>query len=1072
MSLPSFGARNPVPANLLMMVLIVGGIWSGLTMRREFFPEIDPEAARVELVYPGASALEVEESLARKVEDAVGTVDTVRRIETTVSEGSGVVVVKFDEGTDVGEGVDDVERAIERLADLPADAERIRVVEFEPNLPVVIVTLFGDIDERTRKRTMRRIVDDLESLPGMGTLQISGMRDYEIRVEVRPDRLVQYGIPITAVADAVAAWTMEVPGGTVRDRGGNVAVRTMGVIESADAIESIVVRVLPGGDSIRVRDLAEVTDGFVDRPVEEYFDGAAAVSATIYKTGRQDAVEIARMAYAYVAGRKGEAFPGSAWEPWMDTTPWQAFGLGLAAGEPLPADLVVHNDLSRFIQGRLELLSRNALQGAVLVFVSLLLVLNLRVAFWVMVGLFTAICGTLLAMQALGVTLNLLTMFGLLVTLGMLTDDAIVVAENIAARGEGGETPVEAASRGGQEVFWPVVGTVLTTIVAFMPLIFLKGNMGKLLGALPMVVLCALSISLVESMFILPSHMVHALIGIGRSHGRGLFGAADRFGAWRDRKIVEPLTDFYGRVADLAVRFRWIATSIALAGLAISMGMVTGGRVEFVFLPVDDAENVVVDVRMPPGTELEATRALARRIEDAARTQPEVVFTSLSVGQAFDVQTGLADPASTSIAQIFFELTPIEQRDRPSPEIIDAVRRVSGDLSAAERIDWREIDGGPGGAAITYEVSGDDRPSVDAAVEDLKALLATFEGVYGVADDDEAGLRELRITMVSAAASLGIDARDVARQIRAAVYGIEAHVFSADREDIDVRVVFDEASRRSIGGVEDMWIVAPDGRGIPLAEIASIAEDEASAMIRRIDRERAVTVTAEVDPFTSPESVTAAMGPGLDEIRAKHPTVSLDIGGRQQDVYDAFESLPLAMGAACVMIYVILAWLFGSYLQPFAVMLAIPFSLIGVVWGHWLLGFDLTFLSLIGVVALAGVVVNNSLILVEFLNRNRRAGMPLREALVDAGRRRLRPILLTTTTTVLGLTPLMLEPSFQARFLVPMAISITWGLMSSTILTLLVLPAILVIVDDVAGAFHWLWFGMTRADRHATLDGE
>jgi len=318
---------------------------------------------------------------------------------------------------------------------------------------------------------------------------------------------------------------------------------------------------------------------------------------------------------------------------------------------------------------------------------------------------------------------------------------------------------------------------------------------------------------------------------------------------------------------------------------------------------------------------------------------------------------------------------------------------------------------------------------------------------------------------VAAASSLGIDVRDVARQVRGAVYGLEAHVFSADREDIDVRIVLDESARRSVGRIEELWVTTRDGRSIPLSEIAVVTEGEANSVIRRIDRERAVTVTADVDPFTSPESVTAAMGPALEDIRAKHPTVKIDIGGRQQDVYDAFESLPIAMLAACVMIYVILAWLFGSYLQPFAVMLAIPFSLIGVVWGHWLLGFDLTFLSLIGVVALAGVVVNNSLILVEFLNRNRRAGMPLQEALVDAGRRRLRPIMLTTATTVLGLTPLMLEPSFQARFLVPMAISITWGLMSSTILTLLVLPAILVIVDDITGAFHWLWFGRLRREQ-------
>ena len=1048
-----------------MMVLIIGGIWSGMTVRREFFPEIDPEAARVELIYPGATPRELEESMARKVEDAVGTIDEVRRIETTVTEGAGVIVVKFEEGTDVAEGVSDVERAIERLGDLPEEADRIRVLEFEPNLPVVIVTLFGDADERVLKRGLRRIADDLDSLPGMGALQISGLRDYEIRIEVDPDRLVEYGIAITEVSDAIQAWMLELPSGTVRGRGGNISVRTMGVEERADAVRMIVVRALATGEAIRVQDVATLDDGFVDNPVEERFVGSPAASITIYKTGRQDAVQIARMSYAYVAGRKGEAFPGPIWSSWFNDARWEAYQLGLDCSEPLPADLVVHNDLSRFIQGRLELLSRNALQGAVLVFMALLLVLNLRVAFWVMIGLFTAICGTLLVMQAIGVTLNLLTMFGLLVTLGMLTDDAIVVAENIAARGQRGDSPVDAAVKGGEQVFWPVVGTVLTTIVAFMPLVFLRGNMGKLLGALPMVVFCALLISLLESMLILPSHMVHALRGIANSSGGGIFGAADRFAVWRDAKIVAPLVRGYGRLATLSVRFRWIATSIALAILIGSIGMITGGRVEFVFLPVDDAENVVVDLRMPSGTELESTRRVARRIEDAARSQSEVIYTSLTVGQSFDVNTGLADPASTSIAQIFFELSPIEDRDRPSPEIIDAIRVAAGDLSEVERVSWREIDGGPGGASITFEVAGDDDRTVDATVADLKSLLASYEGVYDIADDDEPGQRELRISLVPSAASLGIDVREVARQVRGAVYGIEAHVYSADREDIDVRVVFDEATRRSVGDIEEMWITTRDGRSIPLAEIAILEEAEASSTIRRIDRSRAVTVTAEVDAFTSPESVVAAMSGSIQEIREAHPGVQLDSGGRQQDVYDAFSSLPVAMGAACVMIYVILAWLFGSYLQPFAVMLAIPFSLIGVVWGHWILGFQLTFLSLIGVVALAGVVVNNSLILVEFFNLNRRAGMPLEPALVEAGKRRLRPIVLTTTTTILGLTPLMLEPSFQARFLVPMAISITWGLASATLLTLLLLPAILVIVDDLVAALHWLWFGMDRPTR-------
>jgi multidrug efflux pump subunit AcrB len=472
---------------------------------------------------------------------------------------------------------------------------------------------------------------------------------------------------------------------------------------------------------------------------------------------------------------------------------------------------------------------------------------------------------------------------------------------------------------------------------------------------------------------------------------------------------------------------------------------------------------------MPPGTELAETRRIASRIEEAARSQPEVDYTSLAIGSSFDLNTGLENPGSSAIAQIFFELSPIERRDRASPEIIDAIRRAAGDLSEVEQVSWREIDGGPGGSDITFEISGDDDVAIDAAVTDVKALFATYEGVFDIASDDSVAQRELRIALLPGAASLGVTVAGVAQQVRGAIYGIDAHVYSELREDIDVRVSFDDASRRELGSVEGMWITTPDGRSIPLAEIARIEEADGLSTIRRIDRRRAVSVTADVDSQTNPEQVVAAMTPALEELRRRHGGVLIESGGRQQDVIDAFATLPIAMLAASLMIYVILAWLFASFIQPFAVMLAIPFALIGVVWGHWILGFEITFLSIIGVVALAGIVVNNSLILVEFLNKNMEAGMPLGDALVDAGRRRLRPILLTTVTTVLGLTPLMLEQSFQARFLIPMAISITFGLMSSTFLTLLVLPAILVIVDDLVAAGHWLWFGTNRADRAARL---
>ena len=1070
MSAASFGVRNPVPANLLMLALIIGGIVSGFFMTREFFPEIDPEAARIELVYPGATPREIEESMARKVEDAVMSVDDIKRIETSISENAGIIMVKFEEGTDVEERIADVEEVIERLSDLPEDAERIRVINVEPNFPVIMLTLYGDADEDVLKQGVRQIADDLDQLPDMGRVLISGVRNYEVRVEVDPDRLVEFGISSTQVAAAIRTAMIELPSGSVRGIAGNVRVRTMGTEESADSIGDIVVAAGRGGGLVKVKDVAHVRDHFADEIIRGRFNGKPGASVAIFKSGDKDAITMADMVKAYLAGREGKPFDGGMWEKYFDTVRWQAWSMGNASPTPLPAEALLHTDLARFIEGRLNLLSRNALQGGGLVFIALLLVLNLRTAFWVMVGLFTAVCGTLLMMSLVGVTLNLLTMFGLLVTLGMLTDDAIVVGENIVSKYSSGLSPRDASIKGGEQVFWPVVGTVATTIVAFAPLAYIEGNIGKMLGALPWVVLCALFISLLESMVILPSHMSVALKGMMSEKSSRFFNAADRFSDWRDRAIIAPAVMYYGKVAAQSVKYRWVATSVAIGILLVSIGMVLGERVPFVFLPSDDSENIIVRVRMPVGSSADRTEALVSKIETSARSQPEVLFASMTLGQSFDFEMGVTNPTSTADAQLFIELEPIENRTRSSQEILSAIRDQAGPLSDAEAVVFEELDGGPAGADITLEVRGDDAVSVNAAVEDVKVVLREYDGLYGIYDSDSSAQRELQVRLLPGASALGFTVNDVALQVRGSLQGLEAHVFSDRREDIDVRVSLDEEGRAALSSIEDMWVVAPGGRAVPLQEVARIEESDGLAGIRRINRTRAVVVTADAESNISPEAIVSDIWPKIQSIDKRYPDVLISAGGRQQDLYDALSTLPYAAGAAALMIFVILSWLFSSYTQPFAVMLAIPFGAIGVVWGHFLLGYSLTFLSLIGFVALAGIVVNNSLILVEFFNRNLESGMPLSQALVDAGRRRFRPILLTTTTTILGLTPLMLEQSFQAKFLIPMAISITCGLLSSTILTLLVLPAIMVIFNDIGSLMYKLWFGVERPNRYPVSD--
>jgi len=1069
-TLVDFCVRRSVPVTLLMWTLLIGGAVALLSMRREFFPETAPQAARIVMVYPGASPKEIEESIARKIEDRVVDVEGVDRIETRLSEGTGGITVKLKAGTDADKAIDDIRLAIEQITDLPPEAERVRVFDFKPNFPTIMVTVASDAGEEYIKRELRAIRDDLKTLDGMGTLVEIGLRPREIHVDVDPAALLRHGIRLSEVGDLVSAAMAEVPGGTVRTDAANLSVRTVGSAEDVESIRGIVLRSATDGSRLLLGEIADVHENFDDIPQVRRFGGKPAGTLVAFKEGDQDAVEIAELVRGYVAGRNGEPARDRLGDR-VITTAWER-GYELGRSRPaIDGTLAQHNDLARIIEGRFELLSTNAIQGAVLVFLVLLLGLNRVASVWVMAGIVIAIACTLMFMQATGVTLNLITMFGLLIVLGMLADDAIVMSENIVKRHkELGEPPLVAAVNGVTQVFWPVVGSVTTTIVAFVPLIFIKGNIGELLGNLPTVVLIALLASLFEASFMMPNHMAHALVREERKAARG--------GSRVDR-VLKPLADLrersierilnrYEKVVRWCLRERYIVLAGTFAVLLVSTGMIFGGRLAFVFLPADDTETVIVDFQLPIGSTMEQTSAVAKRIEDAARAQPEVQALTASLGSSVDFETGATNAAATHLGQIFIELSPVESRNRRSAEVIDAIRIAAGALDEAEKIKFQEVSGGPAGADISYEVRGSDDAEIDAVVAELEAALGQFAGVKDIGDDADDAQRELRISLTPQAIAMGFTTADVARQVRTSVFGVEAHTFSADREDVDVRVQFDEKSRRRLATLEELWLVSPTGQAVPLVEVAEVREGRGYSTIRRVDRARTVTVSADCDDATNPEIVASAMAREVDRIGAAHPGVVIDAAGRQKDLVDAFSNFPLALAAAFLGIYVILAWLFESYLQPLAVMLAIPFGVIGIVWGHLLLGFDMTFLSLIGFVALAGVVVNNSLILVEFSNEMREKGVRLDDSLARAGRLRLVPITLTTVTTLAGLAPLMLEQSFQARFLIPMAISLVFGLMSSTVLTLFALPATMVVIDDFVRLVKRLWTGRADLPREAS----
>jgi len=1086
MSIAAFGVRKPVVANLVMAALIFAGIVFGVTLRKEFFPETDPTLISITAPYPGASPEEVEDALAIKIEDAVRDLNDIVEITTTASTGAAAVIIEFEDGVDITERLFEVKREMDALQDLPDEADRIVVDKFEPNLPAISVSIRSDADERTLKAALREMRRELESLPGMGTIVENGIVTDEITVEVQPGTLIEHNLSIADISLAIDRAMTELPAGSVRTGTANVSIRTMGADETAAEVREIVVKALPGGQALRVRDVATVTYGFADVDVRTRLNGTRAVSLTVFKEGEQDAVEIADMVKAYTAGRAGEPFTPTAVERFLGlfqrpgsdepaSARERAYRLGASNPTPVPGELVVTTDLARFIVGRLELLSRNALAGGVLVLLTLVILLNSRVAFWTAIGLGVSILGTLAFMHFAGITLNLLTMFGLIIVLGLLVDDAIVVAENITARHEKGSPADVAAVEGTNQVAWPVVATILTTICAFFPLTLIEGNIGDLLGALPVVVACALGVSLIEALFILPSHMAHSLHKVDQARHGGRASRIERveqrFDRYRDGLFNNAIIPAYTRLIDAALKARYLTLTLAVAAVVASSALVAGRVVEFTFLGSSDAETVNAEVRMPIGTPAERTDEAIREIERVLLNEPGIAENIASafaqVGAVSSIDGGSPDANSSHLGQVIIELTRVEDRDVSAETLIDTIRNTLPPMPMVESLRIEEVGGGPGGPDLNYTVVGDDEQLIFEIVARVKAALAEKEGVRDIADDSNAGRRELRFHLLDGARELGFTQESVARQIRGAVFGLEAHTFPGDREDVDVRVTVPESTRRSLAAIESLHLFTPDGTPVPAGEVVRVEETSSYATINRLDGRRAVAVTADVDTTTiqdsgraaNTEQIAAELTAEFNELAATTPGIDILQRGRQQDVAESFASLPQGMAVAVVLIYVILAWLFQSYVQPVAVLSAVPFAIIGVILGHFVLGFDLTILSLIGFIALTGVVVNDSLIFMSFYNTSRERGLSVHDACVDAGRNRIRAIILTTITTVLGLLPLMLEQSFQARFLIPMAITIAAGLLSATVVILIVLPCLLHIIDDIKRLAAYIWTG-------------
>lgn len=1077
-SLPRFSVNNPVPVNLFMAAIIAGGILAALTLVRDLFPEVQLNIIQVATPYPGASPAEIEKGITRKIEERIKNVEGVYKLTSSITEGASVISVELRSGfDDVDQAVNDIKAAIDSIPreDFPEDALETRVSEVKFLFPVITASLYGELDERTLKSLGERLRDDILSLPGLANVELIGVRRDEIAIEVQPSTLVEYGLSLLDISEIVSASNLDLPAGKLRTDETIVAVRTLGERNRVEDLNEILIRSDATGKSVRLGAMATVVDGFEELEAEVRFNGLPCVVVSVSKTPKQDTVAIVERVRALVAGKMGRPLEVSWIDNLLGRVPGgselrEIYETGRSHPYPPGIHVELQNDLGQVITSRLDLLIRNGLWGLALVFTSLLLFLHWRVALWVMMGLVLAIAGSLICMKLMGQTFNMVSMFGLIVVLGLLVDDAIIVGEHVYSKVEEGIEPRLAAISGTEEVMWPVVCAVLTTVVAFAPLMFLDGPLGDIMSVLPLVVCVALTVSLLEALTILPTHLAQSLRPLSRSHekprvrsdrGRpgsdpnshrrsgSLRGFSRRFRAFEGGFLMPTIRAYYERLLRLASKYRYVTVASFVACMFPILGVLWGGHLPFVLKQKMDADSFAVILEMETGAPIEQTREALRTVERSMSDVQEIKSFQTFIG----VQAGAGGAGistASHLGRLVVELAPSEERARSSDAIVDQLRERTTHVSGVQELRYVAMDGAPGGAPIHLDITGENLSDLAAAASEIRERLAEFDGVFDTVDNFEPGRAEVQIELLDSARALGLTTQSLATQVRAAFYGYETKKFQRGREDVKIMVRYPLQYRKRISDIESMRIATPSGALVPFREVGRLTERTGYSLINRTDQRRTVTVKADVnDSVTNASLVIAQLSRQFPEMRSRYPGIDFAIGGQKLETARTFGSLAYSALIAMGLIYTILAALFRSYVQPAIVVAVVPFGIIGAVIGHLLMGCPLTPLSVIGLVALTGILVNDAMILVVSINRRVSAGVSPHEAVIEGGLGRLRPILLTSVTTVLGIAPILLENSSQAKFLMPLGLTISAGLVFATLLTLVTVPAFYLIVVDM-----------------------
>jgi multidrug efflux pump subunit AcrB len=1013
--------RNRITPNLLMLIFLVGGFIVALQIRQQVFPDFDLDMVTVRVVYPGSSPEEVEQGIILAIEEGIRGLEGIKEMTAAAAEGFGMVTAELEEGVDAQRVYQDIKQQVDRIITFPEDAEEPEVSLMIHRHEVLQIQLYGDTTEWILRELAEQVRDRLLQDPQITQADLLGARNYEVAIEVDQDTLRTYNLTLDQVAQRVRQTSVEIPGGDIETQGGDILLRvserrdwarefaTIPLITTTDA------SVLTLGDVAQIRDTFEETDRYAT------YNGVPAVGVAVYRVGKQTPIGVSDAVRSAMAQIEKDLPPGIDW--------------------------VINRDRSDIYRQRLELLLKNAFLGLMLVLLLLGLFLEFRVAFWVTMGIPTSFLGCFLFLPYLDVTINMMSMFAFIIALGIVVDDAIVVGENIYEYRQGGMSFIKAAITGTRDVLLPVTFSILTNIVAFLPLCFVPGVMGKIWRVIPFVVITVFSISWVEAILILPCHLAH---GERRASGRaGLLGTVQqRF----SRGLEWVIHRAYAPLLNLCIRFRAVTVAVGLAVLIVILGYVKSGRIGMILMPRVESDVSVATATLPYGSPISKADQISRELVAAAEE-------TAAANGADRLVKGIFALIDENVVEVLIYLTDADVRPVSTTELTLLWRQRVGQIPGLESLRFESDRGGPGrGAALTIELSHRDIDVLDRASEALAAALADFPNVKDIDDGYTPGKRQFDFSLTEEGHSLGLTQQGLARQLRNAFYGAEAVRQQRGRNEVKVKVRLPRWQRVRKYDLEQLLVHTPYGADVPLAQVANVESGRAYTVINRRNARRTVTVTANVEPISQTSQVEAALKSDiLPQLTKDFPGLSYGWEGRQQDLKESTGSLLMGLMFALFAVFALLAIPFGSYYQPLIVMMAIPFGVVGAVLGHIIMGYSLSLMSLMGVVALCGVVVNDSLVLIDYTNRVARQGAAPLDAIRQAGVRRFRPILLTTLTTFGGLSPMIFETSRQARFMVPMAISLGFGILFATAITLVIVPCLYVMVEDIRRVARHFW---------------